>query len=294
MKLHNFERTYQDQIPFLRGLALISFYSSVFFLIYEKNTIIAGELLIYVSLCMLVSAALIYRELRTSDINKQVIHGKFSLNNFGYELLKFDTQHLKPKEELIETKIIESLSKVVDKLDFDIKLKKVCITDNNINLIQYKQNNLHITNKQIRETSLSLIFVTRIYEDNCKLFVNWSIYLMPPITKSSIINFIATSPLFFIFRLSSIQKGIRILSRLKSIDLSYFERENVINEVTVVNQSLIDELVRMLEQHDINTDNIQLKLNEGININLGSGSLSIGNVVSGARNIISSSKRVIK
>lgn len=291
MDLYAVPKSIENRTPYFKLFALLSIYSSITAYVYSLDAGIGLKLIAYIVTSMIIGGLLLFRDYKFKFSDGVRSSGNCAIPSLGKNVLSFDFQFNATENPNITDELLRGLSKDLNELSAFCELIKTKTIDNSLDLIYDHQRPLYVSSGQLSHTGSRATLLVYLLRSKDAIYVNWFVMVMGYVTKKKIVRFIALCPLLLPFLLSGVVKGKRIISWVQDLRNSDQEKMDSLNSIKHLHFVCVDSLASTLESNGIDASYLRNQREQGIHISMSGKNISIGNVVSGAKNIVKSNQK---
>lgn len=168
-------------------------------------------------------------------------------------------------------------------------LRAVTICDIDKNLVQPESRDFYIADAG--QTQRGTAFTVVINQSNFgdMQSIEWQVLAAGFIDDTKKFNFIVYSLFSFPFWYPAyMRKEHDILSGLRSIYSSTYNEMDSVTQIRCLHEAVFDAMIKELEKHGVDTSGLKAQKMETMNISISGGKVSMGNIVQGAMNKVTS------
>lgn len=239
------------------------------------------SLLLYSIAAILASVWLLRKDLREDD--KSVRFKRFyPFKRLGsqyheFEYVFFSDQNLLPQ-------IFKEINEALSKIDFKAPLENRECTDHDKRLLKPESRRFLYTHSELNTYGTQTFLVLWLNSVGHGHSVRWWVLVRGKPDLNSKFVVLAWAPLALPFWLYQKMKGsLDLASKVRSVYVSFYNSMDLVTGIRMLNKLVFDSMIKVLEEHHIDTSDIKQQRSQVLSINVSGGKAVFGNIVQAFR-----------
>lgn len=276
-------------ISFILAIFLYGFIGSVIYSENQWDPVAPLTIyIIYLVIVIGVSYFFLFLDEKKLRNNKATFKKEGAFDNYGTIIFDFE-YHFRASDWEITKQVINALEAELNSSENIESVNNIVITDQDRKLSKRDDREflkVEVENTLRRGKVTQLLFTSKTGH---MFGIKWWLLATGEYDKWRIVTFLLFSPIsIFFWIIPRILGNHNIAVKLRDIYPAIYERLDLLNAINALNKLTMETLARVLGENGIDVSDLKTQQAQVMNINISGGKVSMGNVVQGAMNKVTS------